>query len=410
MVHIARQPILKTDGHTFGYELLYRDGMSGKNRADVLDGDQATRTVISDSLTVFGLDKLTNHSVAFINFTRELLMGDDLSLMSPQNLMVEILEDIVIDAPFVKCVEEWTKQGYHFAVDDYAGQTDISALLPYVDIIKVDFLQLSCAQTAAIAKALKSARKQLLAEKIETAEAYAHAKQAGYTLFQGYYFERPELLHANLPNAQRMTCLRVFNEARRPELNFDAMAEIVRTDMALSYKLLRYVSTPQFYRGNVVEDVKTALVRLGAENVRKWMLLTFMKEMGGEESSELVKSALVRAVFCEKLAVSLHLPAQRSNAYYSGLFSMLELTLTDSEDELMTLVSIPAPVKAALVEKVGALYDIVCFATAYQNGDWEQVLGFVCAHKLNEERIAHQYCEALQTADETFDADAAGLS
>lgn len=402
MVHIARQPILKADGRTFGYELLYRNGQPGKNTADVIDGNKATCAVISNSMTVFGMQELTNNSMAFINFTRELLMGEYLSLMTPDNLIVEILEDIVIDPPFVRCIQSWAQKGYHFAVDDYNGATDISALLPYVEIVKVDFMGLSQEKRLSIAQNLQSHRKQLLAEKVETAEDYAHAKKAGYTLFQGYYFERPELLQANLPSVQHLTSLRVFNETSRPDMSFDILGDIIRADMALTYKLLRHVSTLQYYRGHAITDVKDALVRMGTENVRRWMMLGFLREMGGEENSEMIKSALVRAVFCEKIAGRMRLAAQRENAYFCGLFSVMESKDSDGARELFDNVTVPDAVKKALIERKGVLYDIIGFAKNYQSGKWEEALPFLQKHKLAEERVAQDYREAVQNADKTF--------
>ena len=57
--YIARQPIFNVNKEVRGYELLYRDGKSG-NVANILDGDAATYSVLSDAITLFGLRTLTN--------------------------------------------------------------------------------------------------------------------------------------------------------------------------------------------------------------------------------------------------------------------------------------------------------------------------------------------------------------
>ena len=60
--YIARQPIFDRNLNVSAYELLYRDGDVGSAR--ILNGDQATRSVLSDAMMVFGLKNLTNSQMA----------------------------------------------------------------------------------------------------------------------------------------------------------------------------------------------------------------------------------------------------------------------------------------------------------------------------------------------------------
>ncbi len=56
------------------------------------------------------------------------------------------------------------------------------------DIIKVDFLLSRPTGRAAIERCLKGRQITLLAEKVETWEDFALAKELGFSLFQGYFF------------------------------------------------------------------------------------------------------------------------------------------------------------------------------------------------------------------------------
>ncbi len=71
-VCVARQPILDLAGRVYGYELLYRG--SADATACTADGDIAGARVLSDAVLALGLDVLTNGRLAFINFTRSLLI------------------------------------------------------------------------------------------------------------------------------------------------------------------------------------------------------------------------------------------------------------------------------------------------------------------------------------------------
>ena len=72
-VYVARQPILNRFRQTHGYELLFRDGLTNAFSAE--DPDRASARVLDISFFVFGVETLTGGRPAFVNFTREALIG-----------------------------------------------------------------------------------------------------------------------------------------------------------------------------------------------------------------------------------------------------------------------------------------------------------------------------------------------
>lgn len=99
-VFIARQPIFDNSKNLIAYELLYRDS-EGATAFGNVDGSYATSALVSDAITVFGLDNLTNGRPAFINFTKKLIMNDFAYLCNPDEIVVEIVEDVLVDDVFV---------------------------------------------------------------------------------------------------------------------------------------------------------------------------------------------------------------------------------------------------------------------------------------------------------------------
>src|SRR5699024_39710 len=93
---VARQPILDRNQNIYGYELLFRTGMS--NAASITDGDAATSRVILNSFVDIGIDRLVGSHLAFFNLTRNLLLKHhDFPFPSTQ-VGLEILEEVEIDA------------------------------------------------------------------------------------------------------------------------------------------------------------------------------------------------------------------------------------------------------------------------------------------------------------------------
>jgi len=88
--YLARQPIMDLRGRVHGYELLFRAGPEMSFRGD---GDMATRTML-DNTVIFGLDKLTGNLPAFVNCTRESLIGDMVHVLPAGMTVLEILESL----------------------------------------------------------------------------------------------------------------------------------------------------------------------------------------------------------------------------------------------------------------------------------------------------------------------------
>ena len=114
-IFIGRQPIFDRNMHVYAYELLFRD--CSQNRSDIVDGDQATTTLILNTFTEFGFDNLVGSKLAFINLTKKLIM--EIPPFPKDRVVVEILEDVVFDKPLIEALSKLFDDGYTIAFDDF---------------------------------------------------------------------------------------------------------------------------------------------------------------------------------------------------------------------------------------------------------------------------------------------------
>ena len=143
----------------------------------------------------------------------------------------------------------------------------------------------------------------MLAEKVETREEFtAAAKAAGFIYFQGYFFRRPEVLHAKEITANRLNCLRLLKTVSEPEVDVRELEAIIKQEASVCYRLLRYLNSAAFAIQNEVHSIRHALTLLGEREVRRWVCLVVTLTAGEKKSSELLVSAMVRARFCELLS------------------------------------------------------------------------------------------------------------
>ena len=162
---VARQPILDRDQQVVGYELLFRDGIENVFRAN--DANAAACSTLASALLV-GFDLLCNGQKAFINCTRELLLKDDILQLPAAQTVVEVLESVEPDDLVAAALTRLKAAGYTIALDDFVAQDPREALIPFADMLKIDFKRTTHAERVALVQRYQSCI--LLAEKVETRE------------------------------------------------------------------------------------------------------------------------------------------------------------------------------------------------------------------------------------------------
>jgi EAL and modified HD-GYP domain-containing signal transduction protein len=158
---LARQPILDTRRAVIGYELLFRSGWENCFRGE---RDEATRRTL-DNYVYLDIESLTNDGLAFVNCTREAILGRWVTLLPPKNTVLEILETVSPDAELVKACIDLRKMGYRIALDDFVARPEMEPLVEIASYIKVDF-RLSDAQARKEIRLMtRASRAALLAKK-----------------------------------------------------------------------------------------------------------------------------------------------------------------------------------------------------------------------------------------------------
>ena len=299
-VHVARQPIFDTEKKVIGYELLFRNGED--DFFPGMDADQATADVINSSFFLKVVDDLTGGKKAFINFSPRFLKHEMMTMLPPQSLALELSENGEVDATVLAACKSLKEQGYMVVLDDFVLRQQAGVLLQAADMVKVDFLKTQDAERRDIARKLAGTQVALLAEKIETYYDFKQAKEIGYRFFQGYFFGRPEVFSGRDIPGYTVNYLNMLREASRIDIDFDKLEQIFRRDVALSFKMLKFINSAFFGLRNKVSSVKQALVLLGRKEILKWISLLALQNMAQDKPDELVvlsrMPSLMAMLFC----------------------------------------------------------------------------------------------------------------
>lgn len=392
-VFLARQPIFDSEQKVQSYEILYRSGLV--NNFDGVDGDKASREVIFNTFQTFGIENLTNGKPVFINFTESLINEEIATLFSRDLLVVEILESVLPTEKVIENSKSLKEMGYKIALDDFVYSTEYEGLIKLADIVKIDFLASDRKEIESISKDLKSRDIELLAEKVETREEFEFAKNLGFSLFQGYFFSKPEVVISKKLHPIKATSLQLVNQVNKDEIDFGKIANIISMDLSLTYNLLKLVNSAAFGFRHRIKSVKHAVVALGEREIKKWIYLVVLNDMGDKKPDELTRLSLVRARFAELLGLNTRFKKQSEDMFLLGLFSLLNVILNKPIEEVLDEIQASDTIKHALIDGNGEMGSIYKMIIAYEKGEWDEVLMYADKLGINCNLIGEAYMDAL---------------
>jgi len=393
-IFVARQPILDRKRCLVAYELLFRGGP--ENLFPDADGDLASSSVIGGALFSFGLDALVGHRRAFVNVTEHVLVEELWTLLPRERVVLELLETVEPNADVIEACRAARAAGYALALDDFVMRPDYEPLIELADIVKVDFLATPSRERRLLAKTFGARGIELLAEKVETEEDVAEGIALGYGYFQGFFFERPEMVARSEIPVSKMNSLRLLRFLSEPEIDLDRVEQVIKQEVALSVRLLRFLNTAVFSWREPVRSIKQALLLVGEQRIRKIASLLVVATLADDGCSAAAQLSLQRAHWCETLAPHCGLGDRELDAFLTGLLSLVDRMLGRPLAELLGELGPPADVEAALLRGEGALGALLQLAKAWERADWDRVARLAASLGIPEDALPSAYAEASE--------------
>jgi len=374
-IFLARQPILDRDQRLVAYELLFRGGRT--NHAEITNDMHASSTVVHNAFNGMGIDSVLGSSKGFVNVDRHFLLSDLVDLLSPKQVILEILESVAPDDDVIARMAQLRTLGYQLALDDFIGfLPGIDPLLEQVDIVKIDLLRIDPAILESTVAQLRARGLRLLAEKVETREQFDQTHLLGFDLFQGYHFARPQLLsarqHRNPAKFQLLRLLAmIMDDADVPSLE----SEFKRHPM-LSYNLLRMVNSAAMGLRTHIDSLRHALVLVGRRPLQSWMQLTLYTSGSQQDGpTPLLQMAAVRGKLMEAV-MRVDPKAKQSDfdaAFLTGILSLVDALLEMPKEMILDELFVSDDVKAALLHRSGRLGRLLALTELSENDDPEAV-------------------------------------
>jgi len=394
-VHVARQPILEASGQVFGYELLYRATQT--DTACTAEGDLASARVLTDAVLEVGLDTLTGGRPAFLNLTKPLITSQVATLLPQAAAVYELREDVEVDDTVVEACRDLHARGYRLALDDFVPGSPAEQLMPYVSFVKIDVQLTEMPLVLELPRRYKPQGVTMVAEKVETREVFDDTRQAGYTLFQGYYFCRPIIRTGTTLPAKHATYMRLLSEINRADLTVHQLEALIKQDASLSLKVLRCVNSAALPLRREVRSIHDAVVLLGIGPIRQWASVWCLAGLNTGGSPELATLALLRARSCELIAGDLR-AVDTAELFLVGLCSMLDSMMGRPMAEALEHMPLSPAAKQTLLGEPSPMRAVLDAILAQEMGAWDAADSCASAAGVTQETLSNAYVGALKWA------------
>ena len=347
--YVSRKPIYESNVRLHAYELVSQS----RERIDSLPTVADLETVREDlgTFSEVGLDQIVGDQQAFVNVSREAVLAGYCLSLSKNRVVLEILDDLVSDPELKDELRDLSQIGYKIAV----GNTTPEALNGHgrsvADIVRVNIQDLDEEQLAEQVDAFSRLSVRLLADKVDTYEQFELCKRQKFDMYQGYFFCTPRRRGTEIP-INRLAAVRILGKLQNPDLGLNELESAISTDLALSYKLLRFANSAFIGLNRTVESINHAAKMVGIDRIRMWASLLMFSKME-DKPRELMITAIVRAAMCERLASSAD-EGPRETFFTVGLLSVLDALMDRPMGEALEELPVSNEIRSALIDREGS--------------------------------------------------------
>ena len=374
---VSRQPIYDPSLKIFSYELLNQSENPDLTELLSLDPEP------------FDLE-----GPAFINVSADFILNKQLLPLPRDRFVLLMPGDSEPTKLMLRAILETRDAGCGIGLRNITSAERSRDLLERIDYCIVDFSRVTPEQARAQTKELKKFGAKLIASQLQSYGDFGKAKEMGFEYFGGPCFLRPRTATPDGIPPNRIAMMQLIHKLQEPEFDMADLETIISRDVAISYKLLRYVNSALISLPNNIESIKHAVQLVGTQRIRLWTSILIM--FGFDDTpSELVVTAFVRATMAEHLAESME--ARSPESYFTvGLFSVMDAMLDLPMKKAVEMIPLAASIRDALTDRRGLIGMALACVLAYEVGDWTKVR---CA-KLTPEVIRRSYIDSIIAARE----------
>jgi EAL and modified HD-GYP domain-containing signal transduction protein len=343
---LTYQPLVTSVRKSAGTRLVFHDG--GANRQGVVTALADVAAALPDS---------TGMVLLSIRRTEFLPLLADAPL--PSNAVIEVAQAVTAQPPEKTILPQLARRSIPFCVVIENAQTPTPAwgMSGYV-LHSSKSRQQSWPEGKA---------RRILAPATHD-EARAHFNNGGFAC-AGWPI--PAVAAAKpVKGSSEQTILKLMQLIQQ-DADMVAMDKVLRQDPSLAYRLLRYINSSAFGLSVEIQSFQHAVMMLGLQRLQRWLSLLLMSASKNLEQMPIMRLALHRAMFLEKIGKEIDSDSNMDELFIVGAFSLLDRMMGIDFDEICSSVGLSGAVRDCLTrhgEPYGPLLTLAELCEGDNNG------------------------------------------
>ncbi len=376
--YIVRRPIKDREKKIIGYEIVYH----GENMAYGSEepGQNANDFAVADTVYSFltqNAEKSLKGSLNFMTFNTTLLMKKAPRLFEKESLVIQIDDSVIIHPLAMHFVQQYKKEGYRIAVNEFQFAPRYLSLIGEIDYIKVNVASMPEMTLHNVVEIAHSMGKQCIATNITNEELYQRALGMEVDALEGPYVAEQLATKAHTSGYLQSSFFRLMVAVTRELPDVEEIEQIISVDATLTYGLLRIANSAYFAMRNRVTTIRQAVMTLGIGQLKQWVYLLSASgenNMVDAASEEFLKLSFMRASFCSELMNHAKgVPISKGDAYLMGMLSTLNYLIDAPLEEILAEIPLPDEIRAALLTREGRAGKLFSLVLSYERADWSAI-------------------------------------
>lgn len=312
---------------------------------------------------------------------------DLLAWRMPENAMLEMPAAGLAAPPTQELIAALAAGNVPLCLDDYTAGMALPAEPPFRFLLADARTQPKLADAPGVT----------LAKGLADLRAFTQAVANGYAGAAGWFFlhGRPLVDKLNPGHAQ---IVRVLNLVRR-NAEVKEIEVALKQDVALSYKLLRYINSAGFGLSCEIESFRHAVAILGYDKLNKWLSLLLVTASHDPAAPALMQTAIARGRFMEILGKDFFERGMLDNLFITGAFSLLGILLGARIETVLAEMHLPEAITDALLRREGIYAGLLDLALACEEVDSATLAEKAALLGISTAKLNHAQIEALTFAD-----------
>ncbi|SNS40491.1 EAL and modified HD-GYP domain-containing signal transduction protein [Noviherbaspirillum humi] len=362
---MARRPVVTREEKLAAFDFLFchlAGGLSPASRQLPEGGESAELDAIHGRMP-----HLCGQHPAYLAMDMELLAGDGLRHADAHWLVPTIAATMAPSPALLVHLRELKDRGFRLALEVQADTPELQAMLPLIDVVRIDLKGRDAKQLPALVRACAGKGRMLLAEHVDTRVQFEVARKLGFAQFQGYFFAQPQPGAAMAPSQIALTeMIRLVNG----DADIGELEHCVKTDVTLGLHLLRLVNSAAA-GSRRIDSIRQALMVMGRQKLAQCLQVLLYAQSAGRTDSALTLQALNRGRLLERVALHVY-PGNLSmadTAFTVGIMSLMDALFGMPMVDLLQQMPVVEEVAEALLERKGFFGRLLQLA---QHTEWTE--------------------------------------